>query len=472
MSINQMKRSFASSPIRGGRPALGEGGIWKQLTNFAHDTAGDVAMIFGLMAMAMFMLIGAAVDLGRWLNARDQTVSAMDAAVIAAGRALQTNGGNKSDALAMAKRYYDEAVKSRLGLKSDAIRFDVTESGTAIEAIGNAYISTPFLSLAGIPELPLLRESGAENSKAVMAVGGNAELNLEISMMLDVSGSMGSSNKLEDMKDAAKDLIDIVVWSDQSEYKSRVAVVPFSSAVIPPDETFYKAVTDPSWGKTKTVRSGYYNSTYKETTARCVGERESSETSDSLPGNGTWVKKVYTSNGNCGMDSDAKVLPMTNNKTTLKARIDELSANGNTAGHVGTAWAYYMLSPKWSSLFDSASQPSAYGTAHTEKIAILMTDGEYNYGTDSNGLFSSMSSGGNSSSNRAIDICSAMKDKGITVYTVGFALGSYSSARTTLKTCATDAAHFYDASDGEELKAAFRDIALKVSSLYLANTGR
>ena len=44
------------------------------------------------------------------------------------------------------------------------------------------------------------------------------------------------------------------------------------------------------------------------------------------------------------------IMPMTKDKTALKARIDKLTTGGSTAGHMGTAWAYYLLSPKWNSI--------------------------------------------------------------------------------------------------------------------------
>ncbi len=56
--------------------------------------------------------------------------------------------------------------------------------------------------------------------------------NVEISLMLDVTGSMCSPcTKIQAVQSAAKDLIDIVVWSDQSQYYSRVALAPFAEAV-------------------------------------------------------------------------------------------------------------------------------------------------------------------------------------------------------------------------------------------------
>jgi len=61
-----------------------------------------------------------------------------------------------------------------------------------------------------------------------------------------------------------------------------------------------------------------------------------------------------------------------------------------------------------------------------------------------------------------------MKLKGIEVYTVGFQLGGSKLATDTLSKCATDASHFYNSTTGDALKAAFRDIALKISTLYLS----
>ena len=42
---------------------------------------------------------------------------------------------------------------------------------------------------------------------------------------------MQPCTKIDAVKKAAKDLIDIVVWDDQSQYTSRVALAPFADAV-------------------------------------------------------------------------------------------------------------------------------------------------------------------------------------------------------------------------------------------------
>lgn len=464
--------SASASSVKGQSGSAQSAGR-QRLGDFVRDTAGDVAILFGLMTMAMFMLIGAAVDIGRWLNARDQTIAAIDAAVLAAGRALQTNGGNQADAVAVAQVYYQQATKSRLVVKNDSVSFSVVDNGTAVQATGNAEINTPFMRLAGINELPLLKNTGAENSKSVLAVGGNAELNLEIGMMLDVSGSMGTGTKLQDMKDAAADLVDIVVWQDQSKFKSRVSVIPFSGDVRPPAAQgligallgLVTPALNASWPATRTLSGKTYTKT------ACVGERMTSDRyTDVKPVTGNFLTPTYTRGGACAIDASGAVVPLSSDKTALKAKINSLVAQGGTAGHVGTAWAYYMLSPKWSSLVSSASTPVAFNTANTKKIAILMTDGEYNYTYDSKGFptdASGNNGNGQSSAAQAVAVCQQMKNNGIEVYTVGFDLGGNQTAINTLNTCATDSTKAYNADNGEQLKAAFRDIALKVSSLYL-----
>ena len=54
------------------------------------------------------------------------------------------------------------------------------------------------------------------------------------------------------------------------------------------------------------------------------------------------------------------VQPLSTDKTMLKRRVDKLVTSGSTAGHLGTAWAWYLLSPKWGYLFPAASAPGPY----------------------------------------------------------------------------------------------------------------
>lgn len=468
------------------------------LARFRQDRSGNTAILFAMMAVVLMLCVGAAVDIGRWLHARDQTVAAIDAALLAGGRYLQTESKDTAGAINIAKKFYNENVTSRIPVTDDTVTFTVADNNMAITASGNAYIKTPFLQLASIDKLPLIESGTAEFSKAEIAVGGNGGENLEIAMMLDVTGSM-AGQKLKDLKDAAKDLIDIVVWKDQSEYTSKVALVPFSEDVRLPTTAALNKARGTGLDATKTISNGWYGSTTYYL-SDCVVERAGSQRyTDAAPAAGQYVMAHYTQTytqsgggggygwgygggwgsggsktGVCTIPAGSEVQPLTNDRDTLIDKIDGLSASGGTAGQLGTAWAWYTLSPNWSSLWPAQNRPEAYGTEKLQKIAILMTDGEYNAQYSSDGILvdygaSTCPNAANGcSAQQAKALCTAMKAEGITVYTVGFALGGNQNAINTLNQCATDPTKFYNAEDGEQLKQAFRDIALRLSSLYLS----
>lgn len=142
-----------------------------------------------------------------------------------------------------------------------------------------------------------------------------------------------------------------------------------------------------------------------------------------------------------------------------------------------------MLSPNFSYLWPQASEkPAAYDAPELEKIAVFMTDGEFNT-SFCNGVVSRISTSGSgsnsdkincdspngSSTAQALEYCTEMKDAGITVYTVGFEISDSQTVRDLLTNCATDAAHAYLASGGAELIAAFRDIGRDISQLRLSH---
>jgi hypothetical protein len=231
---------------------------------------------------------------------------------------------------------------------------------------------------------------------------------------------------------------------------------------------------------------------------KCVTERIGTEAyTDTAPaGTSTYVGKGYfgaNTSTSCGVGnhSDAEVntiQPLTTDTTLLKRRIGKLVTGGSTAGHLGTAWAWYLLSPNWNSVLQSAF-PSAYaaapysdvttlsakGVPKLKKIAVLMTDGDYNINyckgtedlnSDQTPQIKCNSENGKSQA-QASSLCTAIKNTKIEVYTVGFEVSS--AAKTFLTNCATDASHYYDATTEVQLQAAFRDIALKIATVRLTN---
>jgi Flp pilus assembly pilin Flp len=419
---------------------------------FHADERGAIAIIYALMLTILVAMVGGAVDYGRYMSARIHTLHAMDAAVLAAGRVLQIENGDEAKALAAAERYYAEN-KSRF-LSNDSVVFSV-ENGEITVSISDSRVKTPFLGVVGIPELKVQNVS-----KAIIAAGGNAGSHVEIAMMLDVTGSMcgswpwdcTSASKLDTMKEAAKDLINIVVWEDQSEFTSRIALIPFSEHVNV-GSAYFSAITGAAPGGAGDDRT-------------CVRERTTGDRYTGAAPNGAngYFKHVNQTSGTC--KPTVTMMPLTSDKAALKAHVDSFTGKGSTAGHLGTQFAWYALDPAWGGIWGSASEGKPYsltsevneqGKPKLYKIAVLMTDGEYNTQYD-----------GSSSATQAREFCTNMKSQGIIVYTVGFEIGTSGSAYDTMQECASSADHFYNASNGEQLRMAFRDIAMQVSTLRLA----
>jgi hypothetical protein len=208
-----------------------------------------------------------------------------------------------------------------------------------------------------------------------------------------------------------------------------------------------------------------------------VGERTGAQRyTNAAPGAGAFVLPAYddsgSSNNYCSTPSNGQVVPLSADKEMLKTRINALTTGGGTAGHVGTAWAYYMLSPTWNSVIPTASRPAAFGTEKLKKIAILLTDGEYNNVRDANGVVTGSdgagaNANGLTSSMQAREICKEMKDDDIEIYTIGFDLGNNQTAISTLAACASSESNAYLAEDTASLQTVFRDISIKLTDLHL-----
>ena len=495
------------------------------LRRLVKDRSGNIAMMFAMIAIPLSGAVGLAVDMARVYHVNMATQAGLDSSALAAGRVAQVE---KTDTLVKAFKtasaYFDEAKPSDVVVST--IQFSPNDQQTEFKVTATSWVRTPFLGVLSVFQsqnalddapaacksnyygcVKLVTSATAQICLNCSDTGsGNADegTNLEISMMLDITGSM-KGTPLTDMKAAAKDLIDIVIWNDQSKYTSRVAIAPFA-ATINAGEYFSKMTgkddrEDNDGSSSKNIHypstcfnwngnlkwscsgsSSYNTPTYIAKNATCVVERSDGvlngfakgvENPEKYTDTAPTTAATYLPSWNMASGSMSTscsptnvIVPLTTDRKKLKDAIDAFSANGYTAGQLGTAMAWYLISPNWKDVWPKESEPAPYGTEKVSKIAVLMTDGVYN-------TLQSKSYGDNSSEattalNHAKSLCTGMKGKSITVYTVGFNLDS-KAAKNMLKACATSDDHYYDTSGGDALKAAFRDIALKISKLRLTH---
>jgi hypothetical protein len=165
----------------------------------------------------------------------------------------------------------------------------------------------------------------------------------------------------------------------------------------------------------------------------------------------------------------------------LKGRIDSLTHSSSTAGQIGLAWGWYMVSPEWSGLFKDASTPAPYSQPRTLKVVIMMTDGAFNSPYCKGVIASDAGSGsGNASDHincaatngdpfaQADKLCTNIKKKGVFIYTVGFNVGSDAKVKKLMSDCATSPEYVYMPANGTQLKVAFRAIAQDINSLRIS----
>ena len=231
-------------------------------------------------------------------------------------------------------------------------------------------------------------------------------------------------------------------------------------------------------------QAGYWT---RQNASTCVSERTGSAAfTDARPsGASTYVGRNYPGAGNSC--PSVSIVPLTSNRRTLTDEIDRFSAVGSTAGHIGLAWAWYMVSPTFG-VWSGASAPAAYDTTRTLKAVVLMTDGEFNTpyfrgviasdaGDGSGGLDTHINqpAANGSSFSQAFELCKKMRDAGVIVYTVGFDIpapgnltGEIDSAGELMQRCASTPARAFQASNSTDLTDAFRDIGRDITRLRIS----
>lgn len=172
---------------------------------------------------------------------------------------------------------------------------------------------------------------------------------------------------------------------------------------------------------------------------------------------------------------------LTTSTSSVKTKLNQMIAAGDTEIPLGLMWGWHVLSPN-APFADGA----AYGTANTIKIAVLVTDGQNIYGTSLNGNNNSVytalgyvwqnriSNNGGDYSNpaaalddRLTKVCTNMKAAGIVIYTVPVEVTD-PNIKSLLSGCASSADKYIDVSSSSQLAAAFNNIAGSISALRIS----
>ncbi len=186
-------------------------------SRWSDDRRGNVAIIMALCSGVLVTAVGGALDYSRSTTVSSELQSALDSGALAA--ASLTQDRNPEDVV---RAYVEAALADHpqllASLQLDVVA-DISLNSRVVNATASVAMPTTMLGLVGINTLTL-----EHTSEAIEQVR-----DVEISLVLDVSGSMGGS-KINALQDAAIEFVEIVLAADAAE-RTSISVIPYNGGV-------------------------------------------------------------------------------------------------------------------------------------------------------------------------------------------------------------------------------------------------
>lgn len=379
---------------------------------FVRDRRGAVALLFGIILVPMILGIGLALDYSRGIRARQHLNRALDAAALAVGSWANLS---ESEITEKAQNYFDANFSANGAGTPGPLSVNISDGKISISATST--IPTIFMHLGGVSE---------------MTVGAFTEVTLnekkiELVMVLDNTGSMGWSGKLDALKNAGNSLLEVLIPADgpaESE-DVKIGLVPFAAAVNIGADKLGSGWIDVSAESSiagEDFSSGtnvldLYEDIENASWNGCVRARPAPlDTQDAAPAGGDtlWVpyfapdepdfysysNRYASDDGYSGSyyDYDARqrytgkyanltisgtsdgpdyncrtpaVTALTNSRAAIASAVDAMVASGNTVIPAGLAWGWRLISPT-----APFTEGASYEDEDTIKAMMLLTDGE------------------------------------------------------------------------------------------------
>ena len=160
------------------------------------------------------------------------------------------------------------------------------------------------------------------------------------------------------------------------------------------------------------------------------------------------------------VDCNTELLPLTNNLTAVKNKINAMVVRKETYIPAGLMWGWRALEPS-APLTEAAGQHASA----TKKVMILMTDGVNFLSKDG------LTHRGNSKADAdtlSETLCRNINNANVTVFAIAYDVTDVST-RNMLQRCASQPSMYYNASDAAALQAAFEDIGASLLRLRLTH---
>jgi len=266
------------------------------------DQRGAVVAMIALAIMPLFAGLALAIDLGRGYLLKSKLSYAIDAAGLAGGRAFDSDRREDDIEMFFEANFPDGFMGAVLANNGPTVTFNDSDNTITIEA--EAIMPTHFMTVAGVDTVTVATRTVIQREMRGM----------ELALVMDNTGSMRSSGKMDAMKDAATELVDILYGDRETVPNFWVSLVPYAATVnIGSDHTDWLVQesfdTDAAWlaaDPDSSDRFGYHPNHFQPTTWKgCVEARNYPyDSNDDLWGAEAWYPHLWRTTLNAFQNPD------------------------------------------------------------------------------------------------------------------------------------------------------------------------
>ena len=429
------------------------------------DDRGALTPLMLVLLVGILVSSGIALDLIRQESERSDLQDALDRGVLAAASLTQTVDAQTTLTGYLANR--------SIATNDLTVAFEVDYTGNSRRVIAKAEykMDTMFFRMVGLPQLPVIAVSSAAQRQQPV----------ELSLVLDISGTMRFNDRLVNLQPAAVSFVDEVT-SDSVEGLTTINLVPYAGQVNPGPEVFQMI-----GGR----RDHEFSSCPEFDDADFDDSRvPNGRAYDQVPNFHHWrIDRDWMDWGWCPDDATA-IRYLSTDPDALRSAINSIRLHDGTGTYNAMKWALTLLDPNSQDFVSDLvtrgivprevdGRPAPWDSGETLKIIVLMTDGQITrqlrpknprdpkLRTQEVDVYKHPHE--QSLSRRKglgffYNLCDLAKENGVTVFTIAFEAPR--AAREEMQNCASSAGHFFDV-DGLEIGEAFNAIASTISRLKL-----
>ncbi|NVO54775.1 VWA domain-containing protein [Rhodobacteraceae bacterium B1Z28] len=357
------------------------GATGRSSESFAASESGNATIMGICFTMLIIHVCGFGLDMMRYDRERARLQYALDRAVLAAADLDQELCPEVVVRDYLSKEGLDEFLDGEPVVVPDICGSTaVTIDGyRRVEATAKMDVKTHFMWQWGQDTLPTVAHSVAEESID----------DVEISLVLDVSGSMNRYGRLTNLKNAASRFVQEM--ADKTEDgKLSISIVPYATQVAVPDILMTELSTS---GENEFANCiNFADNEFGSTNFDLNLVRPRTLHISPWPWNTDYYNYDERPNGDfvrdeiCDRRQNREVAVLQKDPDTLKTYINNLEASGNTSIDIGLKWGLALLDESFQPVAarlaqngdvpaEFASRPNKYASNDSMKVVVLMTDG-------------------------------------------------------------------------------------------------